>query len=326
MKKFILLISFSFFIYNVNIDSQNKDSLYKVTDGIYTISGFTGNISFLVTKNNVVLVDAGENHDGGRRIKEIIATVTKNPIADIVITHYHYDHTNGLNSLPQNIPIIAQKNTKQNQLNRINDTKKEIITAMHHADSIHAILNKLKPTDKEFAKIDSSSKAIDNNIKELKNRKFVIPSVLVDSLKTLVVDNDTIELIYPGKAHTNGDLVVWFKNRNTMVLGDLLFNRAFPYIDPLGDTENWANQLRKFVKTDVKYFIPGHMGTATVDDVLLFANYQTDLRNAIKKYIDEGKSKKEIKDTLKLPAYDNFGFQFFREQNIEAVYDQLKKD
>jgi hypothetical protein len=39
---------------------------------------------------------------------------------------------------------------------------------------------------------------------------------------------------------------------------------------------------------------------------------------------DEGKTLDEIKKSVKLPAYDNFGFSFLRDQNVTGVYSQLK--
>jgi len=55
---------------------------------------------------------------------------------------------------------------------------------------------------------------------------------------TIVIDNasfklakESVECRYFGRGHTNGDIVVYFENANIAHVGDLVFNRRFPFID-----------------------------------------------------------------------------------------------
>jgi glyoxylase-like metal-dependent hydrolase (beta-lactamase superfamily II) len=154
--------------------------------------------------------------------------------------------------------------------------------------------------------------------------KIVYPSMLVDTHQTLIMGKDTIELIYPGKAHTDGDLVARIKTRKTYVMGDLLFTNCFPYIDPLGSAKNWYEQLNIIAQSDTKYFIPGHCNLADKEDLVRFSGYLKDLYNDVKKFKDEGKTADEITKLINLPGYDNFGFAFLKKQNVYGVYEQLK--
>lgn len=324
MKTSSLLLISMFILWGLNAQAQEKDSLIKVSEGVYQITGYVGNISFLATNDGVVLFDAGNRPDGGERILDLVATVTSKPLKAIVITHYHWDHTNGLASLPGNVPVIAAGNTKTNQQNRVEELKSETANAARKVDSLKFILDKIvDKTSGEYKKADSTYKAANKEYADLKATKIIYPTELVDDSKTLVVGQDTILLLHPGKAHTNGDLVAVIKTRKVMVLGDLLFNHLYPYIDPLGDVQNWATQLQKYATFDVNTYIPGHAMAATRQDVLTFAQYLTDMRAEVIKMHDAGKSLDEMKKTLKLPAYESFGFKFFWEQNIEAVYNQV---
>ena len=325
MKKITLILSFVL-AFNLNaIYAQQKDSLIKVTEGVYEITGFFCNITFLITDDGVILFDTGNYPEKGNRIQEIIRSVTDKPIKYIVYTHYHGDHTNGIALFPSGIPIIAQKNTVKNLKNQENNRKIELENIHRQVDSLKFILAKTG-SDKspDYVKTDSVYKVRIKKADELQGIRTVYPTIIVDSFKTIVLGKDTIEFIYPGKAHTDGDLISNIKTRKTMVCGDLLFNTCFPYIDPLGDVANWSNKMKLFAQSGTKYFIPGHCNIANRDDVINFANYLNDLRTEVKKMKDEGKSIEEIKKTLKLPAYDNFGFIFLREQNIDGVYGQLK--
>jgi glyoxylase-like metal-dependent hydrolase (beta-lactamase superfamily II) len=294
------------------VNSQTRDSLIKVTDGVYIITGHVCNISIVVTSNGVLVVDAGNDTSAGVRIKEYVSSITNQPIKNVVLTHYHWDHSTGLVSLPTNIPIYAQTNTKTDLINRQTETARELKTLLKTVDS----LKNIKTDSLYFAKL--------NRLNELKNTKYVFPNQLVDNEKQIVMGNDTIMLIYPGKAHTNGDLVVWLKTRNIMIMGDLLFTHSNPYIDPLGNAENWANELRKFALLKLPYYIPGHLKVANANDLVLLANYLDDLRSAVLELKKQGKTLEEIKNLVKLPAYDDFEFMFFRKENIEAVYGQLE--
>jgi len=308
-----------------DIFAQQKDSLIKVTEGVYEITGFYCNISFLVTDDGVFLFDTGNYPEGGTRIQEIIKSVTNKPIKYIVFTHYHGDHTNGIAYFPSGIPIIAQKNTTTNLKNREESRIKEIENNNRQADSLMQLISKNKfANTSDYSNTDSIFKAKTKKISELQAIKTRYPTIIVDSFKTIISGKDTIQFIYPGKAHTDGDLVVVLKSRKTMIMGDLLFSNCFPYIDPLGDVANWSTTLKKFAKTDTRFFIPGHCNIANNSDVIIFANYLNDLHEAVKKMKDEGKTLDEIKKSVKLPAYDNFGFSFLRDQNVTGVYSQLK--
>jgi len=89
---------------------------------------------------------------------------------------------------------------------------------------------------------------IDNLAKNGKQGTVPLPSTTFQgSWSTNLPDGkESISLNYFGKAHTGGDAVVHFENANVAHLGDLLFNRRFPYIDhgSGGDISNWASVLK----------------------------------------------------------------------------------
>jgi cyclase len=312
-------------ITGTTIFSQKKDTLIKVTENVYEITGFVGNVSFLVTTDGVLLVDAGNNPEAGEKILKYISSVTNKPLRYIVATHYHNDHTGGLSAFPKSAVIIGQTNIIHDLNKEETRNQQTLQELIKKTDSLKLTIEILKDSnDIKFKKADSLLKASNKEVDRLKRAITIYPTGLVDSLKTLLLGSDTIQLIYPGKAHTDGDLVVYIKSKKVLVMGDLLFNHCFPYIDPVGNVENWIKQLRIFAAYDVKYFVPGHSYLADKADMLLFSDYLNDLYQQVKSMKSNGKSLDEIKKTLKLPAYDSFGFAFFRLQNIEAVYGQIK--
>jgi glyoxylase-like metal-dependent hydrolase (beta-lactamase superfamily II) len=317
---FILYLAFT----SILLKAQVKDSIYKVTDNVYVITGYTCNISFLVTNDGVVLFDTGNQPDSGKRIMSLVRSVTDKPLKNIFITHYHYDHVNGLATLPGNVPIIAQRNEMKNIKNREDATKKELEQVKRETDSIKNVIDKMISKDVTYAKTDSLYKTKLKKLNELTNTKYIYATELIDTFKRMIVGKDTLEMFYPGKCHTDGDLVIYIKSKNVMVLGDLLFTKSNPFMDPTGEVQNWAKQLKTLADKNVKFYIPGHQQVATSSDLWLMVSYFTDMYNAIGEMKKSGKTLAEIKKSLSLPAYDSFQFAFFREQNIEAIYNQVK--
>ena len=76
------------------------------------------------------------------------------------------------------------------------------------------------------------------------------------------VDDETITLRYLGPAHTDGDSITHFENANVVHMGDLIFNRRFPYIDKSAgaSVKNWIQVLKQTQKLFDKdtIFIFGH--------------------------------------------------------------------
>ena len=73
-----------------------------------------GNVAFLVTDEGVLVVDSGTSPEAGRLVMAEIAKKTDKPVKYLVLTHYHGDHTFGLQAFPSSTVIIAQQNTADN--------------------------------------------------------------------------------------------------------------------------------------------------------------------------------------------------------------------
>ena len=62
---------------------------------------------------------------------------------------------------------------------------------------------------------------------------------------TLQVGGKTLELIHPGAGHTDGDLVVLFRDEQVLHTGDLMFSGYYPNIDleAGGGVQQWVATL-----------------------------------------------------------------------------------
>lgn len=179
---------------------------------------------------------------------------------------------------------------------------------------------------------------IDNLAKKGEQGSLALPSTTFGgSWSTNLPDGkESISLNYFGKAHTGGDAVVHFENANVAHLGDLLFNRRFPYIDhgAGGDILNWPGVLKDIRKTYNKdtLYIFGHAAddypvVGTSADIKAFELYLKSLRKYVKKEIKRGTSLEDLKQkTVTIPGAPEWKFgERLRNVNLEAAWEKLQK-
>jgi len=146
------------------------------------------------------------------------------------------------------------------------------------------------------------------------------------------IGDERISAYYYGSGHTNGDAVYHFENANIAHVGDLVFNRKFPYIDRENGAHigNWIVALDKIVNQfdNDTLFIWGHSldpekVTGNKGDIKAFQSYLQNLLTFVGAEIKAGKTKEDI---LKLTAIPNApewkgeGIQ----RSLSAAYDELK--
>ncbi|MCB0637177.1 MAG: MBL fold metallo-hydrolase [Lewinella sp.] len=118
------------------------------------------------------------------------------------------------------------------------------------------------------------------------------------------IGDETLTLRYWGPAHTDGDAVTHFEEANVVHMGDLVFNRRFPYIDKSAgaSVENWALVLEKAFLTfdNDTIFIFGHAGeghpvTGTRADLKAMQNYLEQLLTYVQSAVRAGQTLDELK-------------------------------
>ena len=133
-------------------------------------------------------------------------------------------------------------------------TKKIIVINTHlHGD--HSFGNYLYKGSKIY--IGNYDKAFaEKNIKA----EDMPTDFIADSL-VLNLGNEEAILLNDGQAHTFSDMVVYLKNRKTLITGDVVFNKINPALirDDGTDIEKWITVLDKLSKRwEINTVVPGH--------------------------------------------------------------------
>jgi glyoxylase-like metal-dependent hydrolase (beta-lactamase superfamily II) len=163
--------------------------------------------------------------------------------------------------------------------------------------------------------------------------KHGLPDRTFKDKMTLLSGNEAIDLYYFGRAHTNGDALVVFRNLRVMHAGDMFANRAQPLIDgnnggsgvEYGATIGKAAAAIKNVDT----VITGHTTVMKWQDFVDYGEFNRLFLEHARASLKAGKTPEQALADLKLPEkfkdYTLTGGRGGPGGNFNAIYQELQK-
>ncbi len=225
---------------SLTVLSYGQDQFAKVEikttplgDGIYMLQGSGGNIGISAGEDGVFMID-DQYSPLTPKILDAIAKISDKPVKFLINTHWHKDHTQGNENLG----------------------KKGVIIVAH--DNVYERLS----TDQFTKALNRESPAYP---------KVALPVISFNDAATFHLNGLHIQARHYAHAHTDGDSIIIFKDRNIIHTGDLFFNGFYPFIDHTaggsiyGMIETTA-VLLKLVDDKTK-IIPGHGPLASKQDL-----------------------------------------------------------
>lgn len=161
--------------------------------------------------------------------------------------------------------------------------------------------------------------------------KQLYPDVTYTNTWKQKVGKESIKAYYFGAGHTNGDSLIHFEHANVVHMGDLLFNRRYPFVDRSAgaSVKSWISVLDKTLSTfdNDTIFIFGHAFdpekiTGNKDDIKVFQDYLSKLWNFVEAEVKAGKSKEEVLKATAVPgvtAMQGDGIQ----RSLQATYEEI---
>ena len=186
------------------------------------------NISFIVGKDSVLVIDSGASDKIANEVQDKIKKVTDLPIKYLVLTHGHPDHFFGTESFILNNPEIS-----------IFGHEKLSRSLLINFDFYK---NQLKTTTKnpEFDKIS-----------------LILPNKVVKIGQTKTIDIGDRKIILEAwkSGHTDNDLSVYDISTKTLITENVFVNRIPPITASI---LGWKKTLDQIIKRDIDLIIPGH--------------------------------------------------------------------
>lgn len=241
--------------------------LKPVADGVYAAiakpaTKVNCNGAVILLDDGVMVVDTFSKPSAARALMEQIKSVTPKPVKYVVDTHFHWDHYYGnevyLGAWPAGVEIISSEATRQNIEQRgIPRVKREILEVPKEIETLKADLAKATDATKK-AEIQENLRQTEAYLAELKAMRVTLPTLTFDRSLMLYQKSRTVEILYLGKGHTDGDAVVYLPKEKVIITGDALHGWT-PY---MGDSYpyDWIRMLEATEKLDFDYIIGGHGG------------------------------------------------------------------
>ena len=311
MKK-IILIFLIFFLYTEDVFPSNKIlstdeavvallgspdeteiRIQKITENLYLFFGLGGNIAVSIGDDGVLIVD-DLIPSLIPKIKDAIKEIGGGDLVYTINTHWHFDHAEGNLALdPKITKIISQSNAR------------------------------------EYMAKGGLIDMVANRINQEPYPDYALPVITYENGMTLYFNNEEIEIVHFGPAHTSGDSAVIFHNQNAVHYGDVFVTEGYPFIDVSsgGSIDGIINFLSKSL-TKLKpgaIILPGHGEIATIQDVEDTIIMLKTVRERILKMINEGKSLQEVIDAKPTKDFDE-KYPDWLGNFVNRAYTSLKEE
>jgi glyoxylase-like metal-dependent hydrolase (beta-lactamase superfamily II) len=235
----------------------------EIAPGVYSALG-TGtpnagsNSAVIINQDDVIVVDSHISPEAGRALLKDLKTITDKPVRFLINTHFHYDHTNGNQVFAPIADVIGHEYTRRRLAG-------DILQKGMFADLLANLPKQLDDLrTRAAAEQDAAAKARLNQqlaaqdvfARQLRETTPTPPNVTVNDQMTLYRGGREIRLLYMGRGHTGGDLVVYLPKERIVCTGDLLVNQIANLVD--GYVNDWPAALEKLRALDFEHVIPGH--------------------------------------------------------------------
>jgi glyoxylase-like metal-dependent hydrolase (beta-lactamase superfamily II) len=291
----------------------------QLRPNFYLIAGAGSHVAVQVGTDGVVVVDAGLASRADA-IVTAIKKITTQPIRYVINTSADADHVGGNETL-----------SKAGQT---------LFTALG-PDSLPGNLREgaasILATDKVLARVSApSGKTAPFPAGAWPTETFDYPR------KYMYLNGEGIEILHQPGAHTDGDVVVFFRRSDVVVAGDILDTTHFPVIDVArgGTINGEIAALNKVVELAIPsvpivsreagtLVIPGHGRVCDQLDVVEYRDMVTIIRDRVRDLMSAGMTLDQIKAASPARGYTRrYGSEtgpWTTNQFIEAVYESLLK-
>ena len=275
--------------------AQDFDAIeFRTTDlgaGIYMLQGAGGNLGLSVGEDGVFLID-DDYAPLAEKIRGAIVAVTDQPVGFLINTHWHGDHAGGNEQFGgAGATIIAHDNVRVRLQTGASGGPIGVVPPAPNA---------------------------------------ALPIVTFADSITVHLNGHELHVFHTPAAHTDGDVVIYFKDVNVVHMGDVFFNGRYPFID-----SGSGGSLAGFIAAqeavldrvdDQTRIIPGHGPLASRADLERAVNMLKAVRDRVAALLASGGSEDDAVAEVDLSDFNpDWAWQFLTgEVMTRQVYRELK--
>jgi cyclase len=262
--------------------SRGEIDILPVQGSVYMLAGAGSNIIVQVGPDAVMVVDTNESAMSAK-VLAAIRTLTQAPIRYIVNTSGDPDHIGGNEALAKSSD--GPVNAILGQGARVYAHENTFSRLANPRDGSAPMPTAILPTD-----------------------AFTAPK------KTMFVTGEPVEFIHQPAAHTDGDLIVFFRKSDVVATGDVFVLNGYPVIDTArgGSLQGVIDALNRIIDITIPEFntmggtrvIPGHGRLANEIDVVEYRDMLTIIRDRLTTIAEEGGTLANVKSAGVTLEYD----------------------
>jgi cyclase len=288
----LLLTTFITYAQQQNFDTVRIIPV-KVTESIYMLKGSGGNIGVFAGREGIFMID-DQYAPLSDKITAAIKAIDPGSIRFLVNTHIHGDHSGGNDNFAKipGLTIVAHDLVRERMMK----------------EQVNKVMNRTTPP----------------------RAKEAWPAVTFSNALNFHLNDEDIELLHFDPGHTDGDVIVHFKNANVYHTGDAFVRYGFPFIDVSsgGGINGFITTLDKLlaILDNNSKVIPGHGELATKADVKVMRDMLVDIRDQVAKALKSGKKAEDIAGMGITARYDaQWGNGFLKGKDfVTMIAENLK--
>jgi glyoxylase-like metal-dependent hydrolase (beta-lactamase superfamily II) len=304
--------------------------LKPVVDGVYAAIAkpqykINCNAVVIALADSVLVVDTHSKPSAARALIAQIKSTINKPVKYVVDSHFHWDHFRGNEaypaSWPQGLEVIASDTTRDDIERRgLPRVKHEILEMPKEIEGLKTNLAKATDAGKK-AELQGNLTQAESYLAELKAVHVTLPTLTFDRSFAIYDKARTVQILWLGKAHTDGDVFVYLPKERFVATGDALHGWT-PFMSD-GYPYDWIRTLQAVEQLDFEYAVGGHgdvfRGKAQFQ---MWEQYLTDLMRETATAYGEGASLsdavKRVSATI-VPKYASKMPSTFKEDIVENV-------
>lgn len=260
----------------------------------YENSGHNNNLSFVITGDGVVVINAGASARLAKALHDEIKVLSDQPVK-LVINENGQGHAMLGNSYwaEQGVDILMHE-----------DAAHEV------AEQGYQILANMQRYNRDKAE----------------GTEIVAPSRTFSDKEVVTVGDVTFEILHLGPAHGPGDTQVWIPQWSMMIAGDIAFHERMLPIFADTCTSCWIETWETaFEPLNPTYIIPGHGHPTNLAQVRRYTHdYLVYLRQKVGEHLDAGGDLVEAYYVDQSPYAHLDTYEELATKNAGRVYEEME--